>query len=271
MPTDMPTDVPAHDTSREEMWRAMLTSRNPYLRKRRIYGRIPSAPRCKLCAAPFGLPGSLVMSRLGHPRWVKNPKYCAGCFSMIRANHGGAEVECSLLFADIRGSVTLAEQMRPTDFNRLMGRFYDTATQVLVAHDAWVDKFVGDEVIGIFVPSMAGQAHARRAIDAAEALLRKTGHDARRGPWVPVGAGVNTGIAYVGSVGEGFDAELTALGDTVNTTARLASAAGQGEILVTAAAAASAGLTADGLERRSLTLKGKSEPTEVLILRVGPD
>lgn len=233
----MPTDMPAHDTSREEMWRAMLTSRNPYLRKRRIYGRIPSAPRCKLCAAPFGLPGSLVMSRLGHPRWVKNPKYCAGCFSMIRANHGGAEVECSLLFADIRGSVTLAEQMRPTDFNRLMGRFYDTATQVLVA----------------------------------QALLRKTGHDDRRGPWVPVGAGVNTGIAYVGSVGEGFDAELTALGDTVNTTARLASAAGQGEILVTAAAAASAGLTADGLERRSLTLKGKSEPTDVLILRVGPD
>lgn len=228
--------MPAHDTSREEMWRAMLTSRNPYLRKRRIYGRIPSAPRCKLCAAPFGLPGSLVMSRLGHPRWVKNPKYCAGCFSMIRANHGGAEVECSLLFADIRGSVTLAEQMRPTDFNRLMGRFYDTATQVLVA----------------------------------QALLRKTGHDARRGPWVPVGAGVNTGIAYVGSVGEGFDAELTALGDTVNTTARLASAAGQGEILVTAAAAASAGLTGDGLERRSLTLKGKSEPTDVLILRVGP-
>lgn len=229
--------MPAHDTSREEMWRAMLTSRNPYLRKRRIYGRIPSAPRCKLCAAPFGLPGSLVMSRLGHPRWVKNPKYCAGCFSMIRANHGGAEVECSLLFADIRGSVTLAEQMRPTDFNRLMGRFYDTATQVLVA----------------------------------QALLRKTGHDDRRGPWVPVGAGVNTGIAYVGSVGEGFDAELTALGDTVNTTARLASAAGQGEILVTAAAAASAGLAADGLERRSLTLKGKSEPTDVLILRVGPD
>lgn len=181
----MPTDMPAHDTSREEMWRAMLTSRNPYLRKRRIYGRIPSAPRCKLCAAPFGLPGSLVMSRLGHPRWVKNPKYCAGCFSMIRANHGGAEVECSLLFADIRGSVTLAEQMRPTDFNRLMGRFYDTATQVLVA----------------------------------QALLRKTGHDDRRGPWVPVGAGVNTGIAYVGSVGEEFDAELTALGDTVNTTA----------------------------------------------------
>lgn len=228
--------MPAHDTSREEMWRAMLTSANPYLRKRRIYSRIPSAPRCKLCAAPFGLPGSLVMSRLGHPRWVKNPKYCAGCFSMIRANHGGAEVECSLLFADIRGSVTLAEQMRPTDFNRLMGRFYDTATQVLVA----------------------------------QALLRKTGHDARRGPWVPVGAGVNTGIAYVGSVGEGFDAELTALGDTVNTTARLASAAGQGEILVTAAAAASAGLTGDGLERRSLTLKGKSEPTDVLILRVGP-
>jgi len=262
-------DTP-QDASREQMWRALLTSESPYEHLRRIHSRIPSAPRCQLCAAPFGLPGSLLMSRIGRPRWAKNPKYCAGCFSMIRANHGGAEIECSLLFADVRGSTTMAERMRPTEFNRLMGRFYDTATGVLVAHDAIVDKFVGDEVIGIFIPALASQAHARRAIDAAEALLRQTGHGDPKGPWVPVGAGVNTGTAYVGSVGEGLDAELTALGDVVNTTARLASAAAMGEVLVTTDAAASARMTADGLERRSLTLKGKSEPTEVVVLTVRP-
>lgn len=58
------------------------------------------------------------------------------------------------------------------------------------------------------------------------------------------------------------------MGDVVNTTARLASAAGAGEILVAAAAAASAGLSGDALERRSLPLKGKSEPTDVLVLTV---
>jgi adenylate cyclase len=250
----------------EARWRQILLDPSPRGRNRRVHRRIPSAPRCKLCAAPFAGIGGLVMPLFGHPRWPKNPKYCAGCFGMLRANHGGAEVECSLLFADVRGSTPLAETMSPRDFNRLMGRFYDTAFEILVNHDAFVDKFVGDEVIGIFVPSMAGAAHAGRAVAAATALLRATGHRDSRGPWVPVGAGVSTGIAYVGSIGEGPDTELTAMGDIVNTTARLASVAGAGEVLVTAAAATAAGLPA-GRERRSLELKGKSEPTEVVVER----
>jgi adenylate cyclase len=207
------------------------------------------------------------MPLLGHARWAKNPKYCAGCFRVLRQNHGGAEIECSLLFADVRGSTTLAERLSPKEFNRLMGRFYDTATAVLVSHDAYVDKFVGDEVIGIFVPAMATQAHAQQAVAAAQALLKETGHDAADGPWVPIGVGVNTGIAYVGAVGEGHDTELTAMGDVVNTTARLASVAAGGEILVTVSAASAAGLPAAELEHRSLELKGKTDATEVVVLR----
>ncbi|MGH2489464.1 MAG: adenylate/guanylate cyclase domain-containing protein, partial [Candidatus Limnocylindria bacterium] len=83
---------------------------------------------------------------------------------------------------------------------------------------------------------------------------------------VPVGAGVNTGVAFVGAVGEGSQVEFTALGDPVNVAARLASAAGPGELLVTAAAAASAHLADAGLEHRSLALKGKSQPTDVVVL-----
>jgi adenylate cyclase len=201
----------------------------------------------------------------GHARWTKNPKYCTGCFRMLSSNHGGAEVECSLLFADVRGSTTLAETMSPRQFNRLMGRFHDTATEVLVDHDGIVDKFVGDEIIGIFVPALATDAHARRGVDAALALLRATGHGSAGGPWVPVGVGVNTGTAYVGSIGEGDDTEMTAMGDMVNVTARLSSVAAAGEALVTAAGAAAAGLD-PGLERRTLVLKGKSEPVEVVVL-----
>lgn len=208
------------------------------------------------------------MSRLGHARWTKNPKYCAGCFRMLRENHGGAEVECSLLFADVRGSTTLAEQMPPREFNRLMGSFFDVAAEVLVGHDAFVDKFVGDEVIGIFVPAMASVAHARRAVDAALDLMQQTTGSKVGGRSIPIGAGVSTGVAYVGSIGSGPDTELTAMGDIVNTTARLASAAAAGEILVTAEAAATAGLPAS-LERRSLELKGKSGPVEVAVLTIG--
>jgi adenylate cyclase len=255
------TDAPPS----EEKWRRLLVDQAPFMRSRRLHARLPSSPRCKLCAAPFSGPGGIVMRFVGHARWTKNPKYCTGCFGMLSSNHGGAEVECSLLFADVRGSTTLAETMSPREFNRLMGRFHDTATDVLVDHDGIVDKFVGDEIIGIFVPAMASPQHAARAVDAARTLLTATGFGASSGPWVPIGIGVNTGVAYVGSIGDSSNTEMTAMGDVVNVTARLASVAAAGEVLVTTAAAAAARLPGD-LPRRSLELKGKSQATDVVVV-----
>jgi adenylate cyclase len=253
------------DSRSEQQWRSLLVDQAPFLGSRRWHARIPSSPRCKLCAAPFSGPGGLVMRFLGHERWTKNPKYCASCFRMLTSNHGGAEIDCSLLFADVRGSTALAERMSPREFNRLMGRFHDTANDVLIDHDGVFDKFVGDEIVGFFVPAMASPRHAARAVDAARALLTATGVGTSSGPWLPIGVGVNAGVAYVGSIGEGSDTELTAMGDVVNVTARLASAAGPGEILVTASAARDAGLP-DDLPRRSLELKGKSQATDVVII-----
>ena len=81
---------------------------------------------------------------------------------------------------------------------------------------------------------------------------------------------MHTGGTWVGAVGAaGTHTELTALGDTVNTTARLASLAAPGEILVTADAAAAAGLDSS-LERKALELKGKQDVTEVVSLTVSP-
>jgi adenylate cyclase len=209
-----------------------------------------------------------VLRYLGHARWAKNPKYCEGCFRVLLANHGGAEVDCSLLFADVRGSTALAEGMRPVEFRALMGRFYDEAFAALIDFNAIVDKFVGDEVIGIFIPAYSGREHARHAVDAARRLLEVTGHDLADGPWIPIGIGVHSGVAFVGSVGQGPDTELTAMGDAVNVTARLASQADPGEILVTAEAATLAGGIV-GREHRSLQLRGKSGPTDVVVVTVG--
>ena len=248
-----------------ELWRRLLLGTDPAVVKlRNRHRRIPSPPRCKMCAAPFGPPGGLVLRYFGHARWAKNPKYCEGCFRTLQANHGGAEVECSLLFADVRGSTTLAERMRPAAFRALMGRFYDEAFASLIDFNAIVDKFVGDEVIGIFIPAYSGRDHARHAVDAARRLLDVTGHG-RGDAWIPIGIGVHSGVAFVGSVGQGPDTELTAMGDAVNVAARLASAAGPGEILITADAATNAGGVV-GREHRSLQLKGKSSPTDVVVV-----
>ena len=196
-----------------------------------------------------------------------NPLLCNACEEFARAFQGGAEVELSLLFADIRGSTALAEKMSPTDFSRLINRFYNTSSHVLVHSDALIDKIIGDQVAGMYVPGFAGPDHARRAITAAQEILRKTGHMNPDGPWIPLGAGVHTGTAFVGSVGsKDGTADITVLGDAPNTAARLATSAGQGEILISEAAYAAAGMQSHALEKRDLELKGKSEPISVHVL-----
>jgi adenylate cyclase len=79
---------------------------------------------------------------------------------------------------------------------------------------------------------------------------------------------VHTGVAYVGRVGEGDACDFTAVGDAVNTTARLASSAGVGEVLLSAVAVEAAGIDAEGLEVRTLELRGRGEAVEARVARV---
>ena len=255
---------------REDFWRDFLTRGHAAERMgRRVFRLIPHAPRCRLCAAPFAGPGAAVMRVFGKRQSDRNPNWCASCFEFMSRHHGGAEIECTLLFADVRGSTTLAEGMSAGEFSRLMDRFYDTAATVVFGHDGMVDKFVGDELVAVFFHLLSGERHAASAVDTARALLEATGHRDPGGPWVPLGAGVHTAPTWIGAVGSETHTELTVLGDSVNTTARLASAARAGEILVTKAAATAAGLD-PSRERRQLELKGKEQLTEVVALTVGP-
>lgn len=263
-------ESPSQGPQSEEFWREVLTHGDPRDRRlHAIFRRIPSEPRCKVCAAPFRGVGAPLMRMIGKRPSAQSPKMCGSCFDFMAAHHGGAEIEVSLLFADVRGSTTLAEGMPTGQFRGLMDRFYSAASKVVFEHDGSVDKFVGDELVAMFFPLLTGELHAARAVEAATALLRATGHGAAGGPWIPVGAGVHTGPAWVGSVGEGQRTDFTVLGDTVNVTARLAGAAQAGEVLVTRAAAAAAGLDPT-LERRDLELRGREEHTEVVSLRIGP-
>jgi adenylate cyclase len=255
----------------EEEWYKMLTEGEPV--PRRIYhfhGLLPSDPRCKLCASPFKGWGGFIMHLLGRDQSRYNPRFCQKC--EVFEHPGGAEVPLTMLFADVRGSTQLAEQMSAREFSRLINRFYTVASHVFIQTDAMVDRLMGDEAIGLYIPGFAGPEHPRKAIEAAQDLLRLTGHRDAKGPWLPVGVGVHTGLAFVGVVGdESSTADFTALGDNVNITARLASEAGTGEILISEASYSAAGLKWEGLERRQLELKGKSEPIAVHVLRVGHD
>ena len=266
----MSDEQPPPGSGNDAFWYEFLTVGSPNERRnRRIFRLLPHGPRCRLCAAPFAGVAAPAMRLIGKRPADHNPNWCSSCFDFITEHHGGAEIELSLLFADIRGSTAMAEGMSPSAYRAILDRFYDVAAQAIIDYDGFVDKFVGDEVVATFAPLLAGKRHAALAVEAAQTLLRKTGHEAPEGPWVALGAGVHTGVAWMGAVGEGPHTALTALGDTVNVAARLAALARPGEILITADAAAAAGI-GDGLERRVLNLRGKQQQTKVVALQIGP-
>jgi adenylate cyclase len=181
---------------------------------------------------------------------------------------GGAEVELTMLFADIRGSTSLAEKMSPSEFGQLISRFFAVAGEIIVQSQALLDRLVGDQVIGLYIPGFAGANHRELAIQAGKELLRATGHSSEAGPWIPVGIGIHTGVAFVGSVGNtGVATDITVLGDAANTAARLSSSAKAGEILVSENAMIPK-LDSTQLETRLLELKGKSQLVKVFVLDV---
>jgi adenylate cyclase len=246
----------------EERWRKILTEGHTPLRISHLLFRyLPSAPRCKVCHNPFGGIGGKLVGLMGFARSRKNPNMCTRCCDVLPP--GGAELDIAVLFADMRGSTALGERMEPSAYAALLNRFYRAATEVLVRRDAIVDKLIGDEVMALFIPGICGREYRRRAARAALALLQAVGYGQ---PWMPIGAAVNSGLAYVGNVGSEGVVDFTALGDAVNTAARLASSAGAGEVLLSETVYASVEEQFPGLERRSLTLRGKEAAVPVRVL-----
>ena len=253
-----------------EQVRAVLTGESPWLAKqRRTLRRIPSPPRCKLCAAPFAGLGGLVLRHAGFRKSSGNPALCTRCITDLRKRQlTGVEIPISLLFSDIRGSTAIGERMRPADFHAFLDRFYRLASDSIVAHDGIVDKVVGDEVIGLFFGGVTGPRHAAAAVAAAIDLAKRAARTSTTpAVAIPVGTAVNTGEAFVGATGLGTTVDdFTALGDAVNITARLASAAAAGEVIISVATAEAAGMTTDRLERRTVAIRGRIEPIEVIVL-----
>jgi adenylate cyclase len=231
---------------------------------RRFNRAIPAAPRCKLCMRPFGGLGRVLWGG-GFSPSRKNPNFCKSCFE--QAPIGCREIEIGVLFADVRGYTALSESLPSGEVAELMNRFYALAADVLVRHDAVVDKMIGDEVMALFIPAWTPGAIAEM-VSAADELLRGVGFGSGEEPWLPLGIGVDCGVASVGNVGSGEVKDFTAIGDVVNTAARLQACAEAGQLVMSERVHDVAGDRWPGATAVQLELKGKTEPMRAYSLRV---
>ena len=206
------------------------------------------------------------MGRVGFAPSRKNPRLCDRCFE--KAPMGGVEMDVGILFADVRGFTALAERQAPDAVAALLNRFYSTAVDVLCEH-AIIDKLVGDQVMALYLPGVFPGVPAQHMVLDAHELLVASGYRERR-PWVELGIGLDFGSAFVGNVGSGGVKDFTAIGDVVNTAARLQAAAASGEIVMSSRVHERAGGHARGEEMRELELKGKSQPEMAIVSRFDP-
>ncbi|HZJ22044.1 MAG TPA: adenylate/guanylate cyclase domain-containing protein [Anaerolineales bacterium] len=243
-------------------WQAFLNF------QQKLYARLPSDPHCHECGIPMEGIGGNALRFMGSAPSSFSPKLCSACEQSARHYEVGAEVELTMIFADVRDSTLIAESKGTMGFKEIIQQFYKETSKVLIEHNAMVNRLMGDQVIALFVPRFAGKDHAKVALHAAQELLQVTGHGDTNGPWVPVGAGIHTGTAYVGAVGatDGVT-EIAVLGSAANMCARLSSKALAGEILISEDSVKSGNLDVESLESRSLELKGVSKPVWVKVMK----
>jgi adenylate cyclase len=252
--TPGPADHPVDDA----FFRALETHRmRAFVR---VMRKLPSDPRCAVCRAPFGGAGGRMMRRFGFGPSRKNPRLCAECFE--KAPVGGRQMNVGILFADVRGFTSLAERSTPEALADVLNQFYEAAVDVLCRH-AIIDKLVGDEVMALYLPQLLGDGAVEHMVADAANLLAAAPDE------LNIGVGLDYGAAFVGNVGSGEVKDFTAIGDVVNTAARLQACAADGEIIVSSRAIEvtdSAGVFA---ERRTLILKGKAKPEHAFALTPG--
>jgi adenylate cyclase len=225
-----------------------------------INRRLPTDPRCKLCYVPFGGLGKVCGVRPSR----KNSNFCRGCFEAVP--EGGHDREIGVLFADLRDFTAWSADHTPDEVASALADFYRLATTALMAHDAIIDKFVGDGVIALFLADMPtlGDRTGDEMLAAAVKLVE--GADTRAVP-LGVGVGLHFGTAWVGNVGEGEMKDFTALGDVVNVASRLQGCASAGQIVISEDALSRMQAPVGGTQT-SFEVKGKNEPiaTHVLTL-----
>ena len=144
-------------------------------------------------------------------------------------------IEATVAFIDICGFTAISEKESPDTVVKLLNNYFDVMVKEIIAQNGIVDKFIGDCIMAVF----KGDYHLDRAIDASLAIRNKINSLPAENNFAPqVSIGINSGEMISGNIGSATLKRLdyTVIGDTVNTSQRLQSAAGKGQIVITESA-----------------------------------
>jgi adenylate cyclase len=188
------------------------------------------AAQCSICGTMLAGGLSVVYRTFGIRRSPRNPNICTRCSTHVEE---GRMIEITVLFADLSSFTELTQELGAEKTHEVVDAFLRMATDVLVQHGAFIDKYVGDAVMALFNVPIISEDHARRAVTAAtELITRLKTLGAGFGLDLNASVGIATGFARVGRLGSDDAKDYTAIGDVVNLAARLQSKAGAGEILI---------------------------------------
>jgi len=272
-------------TWNEDLWHMLFAVGHPDLiAKQKRFQQEGLPPRCRLCMAPFGKSPVEGWTEEHPGPSNRNPRFCSLCDQFIRANPGGAKVTMTMVFADVRGSTALSEELPLEEYVRRINAFYRRTTSVFVQTDGFMMDVIGDEVFALYPPGFSGVSNSDAAVPESELAAVRNATAARKAVTaarrlvelgrsrapddLSFGVAVHTGVVYIGTIqgAEEGISDVRIWGVEVNKAARMCAQAQPGEALVSPELCAAAGLSAAELPERLLTFKGISQPVSVRVL-----
>ncbi len=215
------------------------------------------AAMCVVCGTTLEGPLGWFFHLFGITRSVRNPNVCNRCDAHMQE---GRIIEMSVLFADLASFTEMTHQLGAERSFQVVDSFFKMANGVLVKHDAFIDKYIGDAVMAIFNAPIKNTEHARAAAAAAvdiqeglKSLRQEHKLDLR------ARVGVASGYARVGRIGSEDRKDYTAIGDVVNLASRLENQAFPGEVLVDQQVYARVAEDYPGIPAETLTIRGFAE------------
>ena len=188
-----------------------------------------------------------------------------------KLNLGGEERQVTILFSDIRGFTSMSENMSPENVVSTLNEYFSDMIDIVFKYNGTLDKIIGDELMIVYGAPISAEDDTQRAVTTAVEMQKqiiRLNKKRKKRKEIPIsaGIGINRGVVVSGNIGSRDMMDYTVIGDTVNLGARLCSAAGPGEILISSTVWKEAPKHYSYKKLEPIKVKGKKNKVSVYLI-----